>query len=46
MNDKKDMFLVARVPSSLKDKIVARAKEQKKNISKVVRDILTRAFNG
>jgi len=45
MEDKKDTFLVARIPSNLKKKIVKKAEQEEISISKVVRDILTKTLH-
>ncbi len=42
MNGKKDKFLVIRVPSHIKDKLISSAKDRNISLSKVVREILSK----
>lgn len=44
--DKKEAFLIARVPTEMKDKISALAKEEGINNSKLIRQIVTEWLNG
>lgn len=43
--EKKDVFLIARVPKSLKASITKLAKERGRSISKIVREILSNYIN-
>ena len=43
--EKKEAFLIARVPTEMKDRITALAKEREINNSKLIREIVEDFFN-